>query len=152
MNEYKNILVIGIGNEFRGDDAAGLIAAEKLRERQIAGITIRTNNKDGSALLLLWEGYDDVILIDAVCVGESPGTIHIIDLHDTEYEETVFRTSGHAFSIFETVKLAGYINKVPSRLKLYGIEGSDFTTGHSPSPAILKSIDEVVERIAQSIL
>jgi len=151
LNERKNILVIGIGNEFRGDDAAGLIAAEILREKNINGVTIRTNNKDGSALLLLWEGYEDVILIDAVSAGQTPGTVHSIDMHNTEYEEKAFRTSGHAFSVFETVKLAGYINKVPSRLMLYGIEGTDFETGQSPTSAVLKGIEDVVELIAERV-
>jgi len=149
LKRPEKILVIGIGNEFRGDDAAGLIAAEKLREKNLDHVVIRFNNRDGSALLILWEGFDNVILIDAVSSDSSPGTIHTIDLHDSSFEEKLTRTSGHNFSIFETVKLAGYVDKVPSKLKLYGIEGENFGAGERPSENVLTAIDEVVELISQ---
>ncbi len=149
MKKPEKILVIGIGNEFRGDDAAGLLAAEKLREKNLDHLVIRFNNRDGSALLMLWEGFDNVILIDAVSSDSEPGRIHHVDLLDSSFEEKLTRTSGHNFSIFETVKLAGYVDKVPSNLKLYGIESKNFTMGENPSEAVLTAVDRVVELLSR---
>jgi hydrogenase maturation protease len=149
LNKSDKILVIGIGNEFRGDDVAGLLCADKLREKKFENATIRCCNRDGSALLLLWERYDNVVLIDAVSSGAAAGTIHEIDLHNNEIEEESFRASGHSFGIFETVKLAGYIGRVPSQLKLYGIEGVRYSMGDEPSAEVIKSVDIVVDRVSE---
>lgn len=147
----NKILIIGIGNEFRGDDAAGLIVAEKIRDKKNDNIVVRFCTRDGSALLMLWEGYDNVVLIDAVSSGAPTGTIHEIDLNATDLKEESFRTSGHSFSIFETVKLAGYVDKVPSVLKLYGIEGVAFAMGDEMSEDVTKNVDVLVERIYEYI-
>jgi len=140
-----------MGNEFRGDDAAGLIVAERLRDKYPKNSDIRYCQRDGSALILLWEGYKNVILIDTVCSGASPGTIHILDLKNSDCEEDKFRTSGHSFSIYETVKLAGYINKSPDYIKLFGIEGTQFDMGEGLSKDVENSIEEVVELISREI-
>lgn len=149
MKKNDKILVVGIGNEFRSDDSAGVIAADMLREKGIDNLVVRSSARDGSALLILWEGYDNVILIDAVRSGDVPGTVHVIDLHDPKCEEKYARVSGHSFSVFETVKLAGYLGKLPPRLLLYGIEGSNFTMGGDPSTEVVTGIQKVVELITK---
>ena len=62
----SDILIIGIGNEYRGDDAAGLLAARKLRNYDLKGIEVIENNGDGAELINKWTGRKKVILIDAV--------------------------------------------------------------------------------------
>lgn len=42
------LLIIGIGNEFRSDDAAGLIAARKIRQLNLNGADVIENNGDGA--------------------------------------------------------------------------------------------------------
>jgi hydrogenase maturation protease len=149
LNGKNNILVIGIGNEMRGDDAAGLLAAMKLRELRPEGITVKSCCRDGSTLLILWEGYDDVILIDAISGEEPAGSVHVIDMHTTEYTEEIFRASSHSIGLFETIKLAGYVGKVPERLILYGIGGNNFTVGDEPSPEVVAGVDRVVSMILE---
>jgi hydrogenase maturation protease len=149
LNGHSELLVIGIGNECRADDAAGLIAADRLLCAGCDTLTVKTSVRDGSALLYLWDGYDDVILIDAVRSDAAPGTIHAIDMHDPQCTERTFRMSGHTFSVFETVKLAGYINKAPSRIFLYAIEGANFDIGGETSDEVTRAVDEVVRTILE---
>ena len=60
------MIVIGLGNEFRHDDAAGLIAARRLRDAGVAA-----EEYDGDLMMVMdrWKGSDAVILIDAVSSG-----------------------------------------------------------------------------------
>ena len=60
------MLVIGLGNAARGDDAAGLIAA-----RRLGGVE---HEGDPLALLDLWDGADCAVVIDAVSSGVEAGT------------------------------------------------------------------------------
>src|SRR5688572_24132063 len=69
-------IVIGLGNEFRGDDGVGLIAARQLRERGLAAVD---HEGDLAALIDRWKGAARVILIDAVASGAAPGTVHQFD-------------------------------------------------------------------------
>src|SRR5579859_6692999 len=70
------ILIIGIGNEYRGDDAAGVAAARRIREAGLDGVAMIENNGDGAALIEAWKCADNVIVIDAVQSGAPPGAIH----------------------------------------------------------------------------
>lgn len=145
-------LIIGIGNEFRGDDAAGLIAADMLRGKSIEDVTVKTCVREGSALLLLWDGYHDVVLIDAVMSGSKPGTVTIIDLQSPEVDEQRYRASTHSFSILEAVKLAGYVGNVPQKLRLYAIEGSNFSMCIALSPEVRAAVHAVVEMITAELI
>src|SRR4030095_1665279 len=75
----KVTLVIGVGNEWRRDDAAGLVVAAPLpRPPPPRGRAIR---HEGEPLDLLeeWSGYAAALVLDAVSSGAEPGTIHRLD-------------------------------------------------------------------------
>ena len=59
------VLVIGIGNAYRGDDAVGLVVAQRLQEVPLDHVIIVTTPRDGTALFELWRDADVVVLIDA---------------------------------------------------------------------------------------
>jgi hydrogenase maturation protease len=69
------ILVIGVGNEYRRDDAVGLIVARRLRELSPRNVTVIEESGEGTNLMESWTGADMVILIDAASSGARPGTI-----------------------------------------------------------------------------
>ena len=75
------ILVIGIGNEYRGDDGLGLIVARRLRERHLPKVTIMEIGGDLTVLGETWQGAETVILVDAVASGREPGTIYRFEAH-----------------------------------------------------------------------
>ena len=68
--------VIGCGNTDRADDGAGILVARRLRE---LGLDALEHAGDGFALLELWHGSDDVVLVDAMSSGALPGTVSVWD-------------------------------------------------------------------------
>ena len=100
--------IIGIGNPDRGDDAAGLVAA-----RRLGGLE---HNGDALSLIDAWDGADDVLLIDAVVTGASPGTLHCWDARHLPLEAVGLRVSTHAFSIIDAIRLAESTNRLPRKL------------------------------------
>jgi hydrogenase maturation protease len=69
-------LVIGIGNPDRGDDAAGLAVARRVRAAAARrDVTVTELIGDQLALLDIWDGVKDVYVIDAVCSGGAPGSV-----------------------------------------------------------------------------
>src|SRR4030042_192627 len=94
-----DILIIGIGNIFRGDDAVGLAAAHRFREMQLPGITILELDGDMTGLIEGWQGAQKVIVIDAVTSKSEAGTIFRFAAHEKPVPQKMFATccSCHAF-------------------------------------------------------
>jgi hydrogenase maturation protease len=146
------LLVIGVGQEFRGDDAAGLLIARRLRE--ILGPEATILEKSGAAgdLLAAWEGADAVILTDAVHGGGPPGKIYRFPVHEAALPAELFpAASTHAWGIAQAVALGQVLRQLPPFLVVYGIEGRDFGIGQTLSPAVAQAIPAAARLIRQEI-
>src|SRR5271165_7198320 len=115
-----DIVVIGVGNEYRSDDGAGIAVARRLRERFPTGVTILEENGEGAALIDAWQGATRVMLVDAVRSGAPPGTIHRLDAQAAPLPAGFFHYSTHAFSVAEAVELARSLGQLPSHVTVYG--------------------------------
>lgn len=137
------MLIIGCGNRDRGDDAAGLIAAERLRALRLA---TRTCSGDCHELMRTWNRASEVVVVDCVVTGKRPGTVHIWDAHH-KLPIIAVRGSTHGFGLGEAVELSRVLRQLPPKLCIYGIEGKNFEIGSSVSAEVEAGISEVVEAI-----
>ena len=71
------ILVAGFGNVLRHDDAFGVVIAQRLRlECLPSGVVIHEAGIAGLTLVQeLFDGYDGLVVLDAVDRGAEPGTL-----------------------------------------------------------------------------
>ena len=146
-----NVLVIGVGNEFRGDDAVGVLVARRLGERNLPGVKVIEQNGEGAALITVWEGAETVFLIDAAQSGAEPGTIHRFEGHEERLPSDPFHFSSHAFGVNEAIEIGRSLGKLPAKLIVYGIEGGDFEIGSGISPRVQEAVDSVVHSLLQEI-
>jgi hydrogenase maturation protease len=81
------ILVAGVGDVFHGDDGFGVEVVRRLREQGglPAGVELAdTGSSRGIHLAYrLLEGFDVLILVDAIRHGEPPGTLCTLE-HDLD--------------------------------------------------------------------
>lgn len=143
----SGILIIGVGNAYRRDDAAGLIVARRLKELGLESGRVLEHTGEGAALMESWKDAQTVILIDAVYSDAPPGTIHRFDARHQSLPAQIFRCSSHAFSIAEAVELARALNQLPQHVAVFGIEGKDFKAGTGLSPEVEKAVPSVVEQV-----
>lgn len=140
-------LVIGCGNADRGDDAAGILVARRLRE---LGIDAREHTGDGLALIESWSDAERVILVDSVVTGAPPGTINgWLGTDAMLLRET--SASTHGFGVAEGIELARVLRRLPPSLTIYGIEGRSFEPGAEASPEVLESVEKLANRILGEI-
>jgi hydrogenase maturation protease len=141
-------LVVGIGNAWRGDDAAGPVVAERVR--QLAPrIEVAMLDGDASALLELWHGHEEVALVDAACSGARPGALRELGPRDPALPATSLRSSTHAFGVAEAVALAAALGRLPARLEIFAVEGERYALGAPLSPAVARTVDLLAARLAR---
>ncbi len=139
-------LVVGIGNPVRGDDAAGLLAVQTVGTSE----TVVEHDGEPASLMALWQGYEAVMLIDAVSTGNRPGTIVEIDVVRSRLPDGLCRST-HALGPAEAVELARALGKLPAEVTLIGIEGKDYSFGSGLSAEVEAAVDRVVERVRRFV-
>ncbi len=146
--------LIGIGNEFRGDDGVGLTILHQLRENRLPGtISFIEESGEGTALIEHWQQYENVFLFDAVCSRSAPpGTLFIFDAIRETIPAQFFHYSTHKFSLAEAVELSRTLNSLPKRLIIYGIEGKQFQFDQQLSPEVEHRIPEVIHQVLKELL
>lgn len=149
--EAAKVTVIGIGNDFRCDDAVGFTVARAVQ--QVVGNSVSVYEASGGSFDLIdcWEGSELVIFIDAVSSGMGPGTVFRIDLQHDIFPSEMFFYSTHTFTLGHTLELAKLLGKLPPRILLFGIEGSNFAHGTGLTAEVAGAVEPVVKAIIQCI-
>lgn len=138
--------IIGCGNLDRGDDAAGLLVARRLRA---LGIEAEEQSGESFSLMDSWQGFETAIVVDALCSDHAPGEVSIWDASAHPLPKAALQCSTHAFGLYEAVELARTLGRLPDKLLIYGIEGKHFAVGARPSPEVEKAVERVALQIAQ---
>jgi hydrogenase maturation protease len=141
-------LIIGCGNTDRSDDGAGILVARRLRA---LGLNAVEHSGDGLALIELWHGFDDVVVVDAMVSGAEPGSVTTWDPVSEPICSENWRSSSHSFGPAEAIELARVIGRLPERIRIYGIEGAKFEPGVAPSTEVMEAVDCVGRKIAGEI-
>ena len=145
-------LVIGVGNGYRGDDAVGLMVAQRLQEEPLDHVTIVSTAGEGTALLALWQDTDAVVLVDAVCTGARPGTLQRFVVGTRPLPAMFSRVSAHTFGVAEAIELARALGQLPPALVVYGVEGANFEASVGLSAAVAAAVPQVVAQVQQELL
>lgn len=152
------MVLVGIGQQLRGDDGAGLEVARRLlrRQRRHQG----SGPQPGAPALLVVEGGpapenctghirrfapDLVLLVDAADMQEAPGTIRWLDWQDT----TGWSASTHGLPPY---MFARYLmTECRCAVALIGIQVLQNSIGAPLSPAVEQAVLDVVEGLAETL-
>lgn len=76
----KKVLILGIGNRLRGDDAVGSILAERLSKKLDIPIIDAGDVPENYLGPIEASGADLVLVLDAADLGASPGDLSLIEM------------------------------------------------------------------------
>lgn len=158
------ILVAGVGNIFLGDDAFGVeVIAELSRREQLEAVRVVDFGIRGLDLAYtLLDGYETVILVDAVPRGGAPGQVYVIETDTTGSAPTEGPTSplieAHRMDPARVLKLVTAMGGHVGRLLVVGCEPvplDDFEDIHpglseparAAIPVALREITRLVDEI-----
>ena len=140
-------LVIGFGNEDAGDDAAGRLVARRLAGRDGLDATVRERRTPPAELFTEWDGFDLVILVDAVLDERPAGSVLRWDLVRDALPARQ-RSSSHGFGLGEAVELARALGRLPPRLIAYGIVADPAHRGEGCSAAVAAAVERTAADVA----
>jgi hydrogenase maturation protease len=134
------MMVIGIGNDWRSDDGAGLEVARRLGALALPGEPI--------GLVEALDGGHDVTIVDAVFSGAAPGTVHEFEAGLEPLPVALFGSSStHALGLAEAIEIARSLGRLPARVRVLGIEGVRFEYGRGLSPEVETAVEECTRSI-----
>lgn len=151
--------VVGVGQELNGDDAAGVLAARALRQRQRAGSS--DAHRPALFSLLVIEAAqapenctgsirrfapDLVILVDAAEMGDPPGTVRWLDWRDAGS----LGASTHTLSLSMMARYL--VGELACDIGVIGIQPLDTSLGAPVSPAVRRAARTVAQELAAMLL
>jgi hydrogenase maturation protease len=150
QNRTTTIKLIGIGQEWRQDDSAGLRVLRRL-QGQLPPEVPAIATADVTDLIDLWQGCDRVYLFDAVKSQSAPGTLIRIAAHHQPLPAQWSSYSTHGVGLADMVELARTLGQLPSQLIVYGISGSAFGIGCELSAAVERAVEALVPQVRAEI-
>jgi hydrogenase maturation protease len=151
--QTRQTLIVGVGNEFRGDDGVGIYIARKLQKMKLADVLVIEQSGEGTSLLESFKDRENVIIIDASQSGAQPGTIHSFEVSNQPLPKDMqFRSySSHAFGVVEAIELARALGQMPQKLTVYGIEAKAFDPGENLSDEVKDAAEQLIIQLLKEL-
>lgn len=147
----RRILVACVGNVLRRDDGFGPAMAARLDRARLPGtVTVVETGIGGIALLQeLLEGYDGLLLVDAVDRGEPPGTVFVIT---PEVGEAVHVPDVHLANPERVLTMAKAMGALPSRIRIIGCQPAEVDVlDEELSPEVSRALDVAAIRVEETV-
>jgi hydrogenase 3 maturation protease len=148
LGRPEKLVVLGVGNVAKGDDAAGVRAAEALSRLVSPQICPRLKvfvgheSPENFTGAVRDFGPSHVLIIDAAAGGFPPGTVFLIDPAGIADDDV----STHRTPLS---MLAGYLEKaVGCRVVILGIEPGTFVLGAPLKASVQKAVDQLAVDLA----
>jgi hydrogenase 3 maturation protease len=140
---FPRAAIVGMGHELRGDDAAGLMIAQALKElavHQAHLLVIEGGSApENTTSVLRRFAPDMVLLVDAADMDAPPGSVRWLSWETT----TGLSASTHTLP---PALLARYLRaELGCVVALIGIQPAHLTIDSTVSPVVKAAVDSVVE-------
>jgi len=147
-------LVLGLGNPLVSDDSVGLRVAEALRPL-LAGrddVEVGEDYWGGLRLMERMVGCDAAGVIDAICTGAAPGTIHRLALGELPTQKS---NSAHDVTLPVALAVGRKAQAhlpTDERIRLVGVEAGDVRTFNAQcTPAVEAAIPAAVRAALEAV-
>jgi len=151
MTEAEHTLVLGLGNPLMGDDGLGLRALARLRQEwAVDGAELVDGGTWGMNLLPLIEDARRVLLLDAIDVGATPGTL--VQLEQDQIPRLFARKlSPHEVDLREVLALAELRGTLPPSIVALGLQPGDVSMSIELTPAVAAGMEALLDAIIRRL-
>jgi hydrogenase maturation protease len=146
------IVILGVGNILLKDEGVGVRVVKELEKNYSfpSHVELIDGGTAGHHLINLVRDFDEIIVIDAVEGGETPGTLYRFCLDQITFEIPT-ALSIHEVGVLEVLSQLKLLDKTP-RVTFIGIEPRDISPwGMDLSPVIEEKIPEMMELVLKEL-
>ncbi len=147
-------LVLGLGNPLLKDDSIGLRVAQELRAKinDAPDVEIGEDYWGGLRLMERMIGFDRAIIIDAICTGADPGTIHLLSPDDIPTQRSASAHDVNLPTALEFGRQAGAKLPTSEDIILIGVEAADVQTfDETLSPEVENAFPMILEVVLSEL-
>jgi hydrogenase maturation protease len=147
-----SVLVLGIGNPFRGDDGVGPRIVEELTNRGLPeGVTALDAGTGGLDLLQVLEGWERVVVVDAADLGQQPGQFIRFTPDQAELARDTDCFSLHHAGLSEVLALANALERPLPDMVIFGVQPADIGWREGLSPAVETALPILADAVIREI-
>lgn len=145
------VLVAGVGNIFLGDDGFGVEVAQRLQGRVLPeGTKLMDVGIRGLHLAYeLLDGYDLLLLVDAMPVDEAPGTVVVFEPDADQLPAGGL--DAHGMDPQTVLTLLASLGGEVGRVLVVGCQPSDLSERIGLSPPVEAAVDEAVRTVLRLV-
>ena len=144
-------LVLGLGNTLLKDDGLGVKVIEQLQVKAHQA-EIRNGATLGLSLFEILKGAEKAIVVDAVDMGRTPGTVirfTAVELLNLKVGQSF---SLHEIGLLEVLKIGQSLNEEFNNVIIIGVQPKDLSPGEGLTPEVEGRIPEIVEMIEKEVV
>lgn len=142
-------VVIGIGNTIHQDDGAGVHALRRLEtdSRLPDDVVLIDGGTRGLELLADVQDCSRLLLLDAIHVGEEPGTV----IRTDDLRGLPGAASVHQIGLGDLLATLPLISDTPTEIVLLGIQPAETGWGTELSPPVAAKLGELVDAAIEQL-
>jgi hydrogenase 3 maturation protease len=149
MSERARVAVVGMGHELRGDDGAGVAVARALgaaarNDERLLVIDAgpAPENQIGPLLRFV---PDVVLFVDAVEMGEAPGTVRWVPWCETD------GAGGSTHTLSPQVLAQFLMRELGCEVLLLGIQPASCAVGAQLSPEVAEAVHDLARSLSSTL-
>jgi len=156
----RRILILGLGNILLKDEGVGVHVVGQLQKQNLpCNVEVIDGGTAGLDILLLQEGLDKLVVIDALRAGGKPGTIYKTQLKVDGKEkltEVFSREEGskislHQIGLLDALAVAERMNCAPKEIVIIGVEPGEVDYGLELTDDVKQRVPEIVNVVLKEI-
>lgn len=156
----RRILILGLGNILLADEGIGAHVAQLLQKESLPpNVEVVDGGTAAMDALLLVEGIDKLVVIDALRAGQKPGTIYRAKFRAGEEDKLAEILAGqggskislHQVGLIDALAVAERLNCVPEEIVIIGVEPAEVGYGLELTDEVEQKIPEIIDTVLKEI-
>ena len=154
----ERVLILGLGNILLKDEGVGVYVVEQLQKLSLPNnVEVMDGGTASLDILLLQQGIDKLVVIDAMKAGSKPCTVFKarFEAHERGKLERIFsrgsKISLHQIGLIDALAAAEKLNCAPKEIVIIGAEPKEIDWGLELTDQVKQRVPDIINSVLEEI-
>jgi len=154
----SSVLVLGLGNILLSDEGVGVHVVQNLQELALpCNVEVMDGGTASLDVLLLAQGIEKLVVIDAVRASKEAGTVYNARLKIDEYYKLEQFFSGgnkvslHQISLIDALVVSRKMDCAPNEIVIIGVEPEKVDWGLELTDKVKQKVSKIIDMVLREI-